>query len=128
MTQRDSILLEGMHFTGFHGTRPEERTLGQRFVVDVELFCDLRAAGERDDLHASVDYSEVYATTRTIVEGEPVNLTETVAERIASAILREQPKVEAVRVAVRKPFVRLGDTVLDGSVVQIFRQRPGKPL
>jgi dihydroneopterin aldolase len=119
----DRILLEGMHFTGYHGTLPAERELGQRFVVDVELRCDLRAAGERDDLSQTVDYSEVYRAAREIVEGPPVSLTETVAERIASTILATQPRVEAVRVTVRKPNVRLGDTVLAGSAVEIVRYR-----
>jgi dihydroneopterin aldolase len=119
----DRIQLEGMNFTGYHGTLPAERELGQRFVVDVELRCDLRAAGERDDLTLTVDYSEVYRATREIVEGPPVSLTESVAERIASTILATQPRVEAVRVTVRKPNVRLGDTVLAGSAVEIVRYR-----
>ncbi|HEU5014433.1 MAG TPA: dihydroneopterin aldolase [Roseiflexaceae bacterium] len=122
MTQ-DKIFLEGMIFFGFHGTLPEERTLGQRFVVDIELRCDLRAAGKSDDLSKTVDYSQVYEQARTIVEGEPVNLTETVAERIATAVLRTQPLVESIRVKVAKPHVRLGATVLAGSAVEIVRSR-----
>src|SRR5439155_16877726 len=46
----DRILLDGMVFYGYHGTLPAERELGQRFVVDVALHCDLRAAGLADDL------------------------------------------------------------------------------
>lgn len=121
----DRILLEGMIFVGYHGTLPAERELGQRFVIDIELRCDLRAAGERDDLTQTVDYSEVYRAARAIVEGPPVGLTETVAERIASAIFADQPRVEAVRVKVSKPNVRLDDTVLTGSAVEIVRQREG---
>ena len=119
----DRILLEGMRFFGYHGTRPEERTLGQPFVVDVELQCDLRAAGSSDDLGLTVDYSEVYRQARAIVEGEAVNLTETVAERIAAAVLERHDRVRAVRVRVAKPHVRLGDTVLAGSAVEIVRRR-----
>lgn len=119
----DRILLEGMIFFGFHGTRPEERTLGQRFVVDVELHCDLRAAGETDDLSRTVDYSQVHATAKAIVEGEAAGLTEAVAERIAAAVLSTQPLVQAVRVKVAKPNVRLGDTVLASSAVEIYRAR-----
>lgn len=119
----DKILLTGMHFFGYHGTLPEERTLGQRFTVDVELRLDLRAAGQSDDLTETVDYSEVYRQARTIVEGEPLNLTEAVAERIAAAVLERHTRVQSVRVRVQKPFVRLGDTVLDGSAVEIIRTR-----
>ncbi|HMQ33694.1 MAG TPA: dihydroneopterin aldolase [Chloroflexaceae bacterium] len=119
----DRIILEDMIFFGYHGTRPEENTLGQRFVVDVALHLDLRAAGEADDLAATVDYSAVHARARAIVEGPPLRLTEAVAERIAAAVLAEHPAVEAVEVRVRKPSVRLDDTVLAGSVVQILRRR-----
>jgi dihydroneopterin aldolase len=121
--EHDRILLEGMIFFGYHGTRPEEQSLGQRFVVDVVLYLDLRAAGMRDDLTATVDYSTVYQRTRTIVEGPPLRLTEAVAERIATAVLDDHPTVQAVKVRVRKPNVRLDDTVLAGSVVEIVRRR-----
>jgi len=123
----DRILLEGMVFHGRHGTLPAERELGQPFVVDVELRLDLRAAGLADDLTRTVDYSEVHRRAKEIVEGPPAGLTETVAERIAAAVLEEHPPVEAVRVKVGKPNVRLGDTVLTGSAVEITRRRDANP-
>ena len=119
----DRILLEGMVFHGRHGTLPAERELGQPFVVDVELRLDLRPAGLSDDLSQTVDYGEVHKQVREIVEGPPVNLTETLAERIAATVLEEHPPVEAVRVKVAKPHVRLGGTVLEGSAVEILRRR-----
>ena len=119
----DRILLEGMVFHGRHGTLPAERELGQPFAVDVELRLDLRPAGLSDDLTQTVDYGEVHNKVKEIVEGPPVNLTETLAERIAATVLREHPPVEAVRVKVAKPHVSLGDTVLEGSAVEILRRR-----
>jgi dihydroneopterin aldolase len=119
----DRILLEGMVFHGRHGTVPAERELGQPFVVDVELRLNLRPAGLSDRLEETVDYGEVHRRAKEIVEGTPVNLTETVAERIATAILEGHPPVEAVRVKVGKPHVRLGGTVLAGSAVEILRHR-----
>jgi dihydroneopterin aldolase len=120
----DRILLEGMIFHGYHGTLPAERELGQPFVVDIELRLDLSPAGRSDDLTKTVDYGEVHNLARQIVEGEPAGLTETVAERIANATLEEHPLVEVVRVKVKKPNVRLDDTVLEGSAVEILRHRP----
>jgi dihydroneopterin aldolase len=119
----DKILLEGMIFFGYHGTLAPENELGQRFVVDVELQCDLRAAGASDDLTQTVDYSQVHDRVRAIVEGPPLKLTETVAERIAAVILDQHALVEVVRVKVTKPNVRLGTTVLSGSAVEIYRKR-----
>jgi dihydroneopterin aldolase len=89
----------------------------------VELRLNLRPAGLSDDLAQTVDYGEVHRRAKEIVEGPPVNLTETVAERIAATILEDHPSVEAVRVKVAKPHVRLDDTVLVGSAVEILRRR-----
>ena len=119
----DRILLEGMIFHGRHGTLPAERELGQPFVLDIELHLDLRSAGLSDDLTQTVDYSEVHRRAKEIVEGPPVNLTETVAERVAAAVLEDHLTVEAVRVKVTKPNVRLDDTVLLGSAIEILRRR-----
>ena len=120
----DRILLEGMVFHGRHGVLSAERELGQPFVVDVEMRLDLRPAGLSDDLSKTVDYSEVHRLAKQVVEGDPAGLTETVAERIANATLEEHPLVDVVRVKVKKPNVKLGDTVLDGSAVEILRRRP----
>jgi 7,8-dihydroneopterin aldolase/epimerase/oxygenase len=119
----DRILLEGMIFHGRHGTLPAERELGQPFVVDIELRLDLQAAGLSDDLTQTVDYSEVHRQAKEIVEGPPVSLIETVAERIAGAVMENNLEVEAIRVKVAKPNVRLDNTVLTGSAVEIVRRR-----
>jgi 7,8-dihydroneopterin aldolase/epimerase/oxygenase len=119
----DRILLESMVFQGRHGTLQAEHELGQPFSVSIELRLDLRGAGTSDDLTKTVDYSEVHRAARDIVEGIPVQLTETLAERIAAATLDEHPAVEAVKVKVAKPHVRLDDTVLAGSAVEILRRR-----
>ena len=119
----DRILLTDMVFHGRHGTLPAENQLGQPFVVSIELHLDLRPAGSSDDLTRTVDYSEVHRMARDVVEGPPVQLTETLAERIAAGVLRNHPTVEAVKVKVAKPHVRLGDTVLAASAVEIVRRR-----
>lgn len=122
----DRILLEGMTFHGRHGTLPAERELGQPFIVDVEMNLDLSSAGTTDDLTKTVDYGEVHRQAKEIVEGEPVGLTETLAERISAAILEAHPLVETTRVKVSKPHVRLGDTVLGASAVEVVRRRDGR--
>jgi dihydroneopterin aldolase len=119
----DRILLTDMVFHGHHGTLPAENELGQPFVVSIELHLDLGPAGSSDDLTRTVDYGEVHRMARDIVEGPPVQLIETLAERIATGVLSDHPAVEAVKVKVAKPHVRLGDTVLAGSAVEILRRR-----
>ncbi len=119
----DEILLEGMRFYAYHGVNPEERALGQRFTVDVALTVDLRRAGQSDDLADTVSYSDVYKVVRRIVEGEPRQLIEAVAEEIAAAILTGFPPVARVIVTVRKPEVPLKGSQLDAAGVRITRSR-----
>ena len=77
----DAILLEGLRFFGYHGLQPEERTLGQRFLVDVSAELDLRNAGQHDEFEETVNYTSIYNVVRTVVEGEPMMLVEAVADR-----------------------------------------------
>lgn len=100
----DLIHLNDMQFYGYHGALAEETVLGQRFNITVSLAVDLREAGMNDDLTKTVNYAEVYTTVQQIVEGDPVQLIETVAERIATRLLQEfKGKVFGVRIAVVKP-------------------------
>ena len=119
----DEILLEGMRFYAYHGVNPEERALGQRFTVDVVLAVDLHRAGQSDDLAHTVSYSAVYKVVRAIVEGEPRQLIEAVAEEIAVAILTGFPPVARVTVTVRKPDVPMKGSMLDAAGVRIMRSR-----
>ncbi len=124
-TSHDEILLEGMRFYAYHGVNPEERALGQRFTVDVVLAVDLHRAGQSDDLAHTVSYSAVYKVVRAIVEGEPRQLIEAVAEEIASVVLTEFPPVEHITVTVRKPEVPMKGSMLDAAGVRIVRSRTG---
>ena len=98
----DKIILEGMEFYGYHGVRPEEQVLGQRFIVDLELELDLRPAGESDDPGRTVDYAQVFELAESVVRGRPYRLIESVAEAIAASVLEALP-VAGVRVRVKKP-------------------------
>ncbi|MHB8573519.1 MAG: dihydroneopterin aldolase [Candidatus Dormibacteria bacterium] len=99
----DRIILEGMAFYGYHGDLAAERELGQRFLVDVELGCDLAPAGRSDRLEDTVDYVRAYHVVKELMEetAEPLHLLETVAERLCAALLA-LPRVDEVRVRVRK--------------------------
>ena len=119
----DEVFLEGLRFYAYHGVNPEERTLGQRFLVDVRIETDLQPAGRSDDLDATVSYSAVYKRVRAVVEGEPRNLIETVAEEIAGTVLTEFDRAQAVTVTVRKPEVAIKGAMLDAAGIRIRRSR-----
>ncbi|CAN5895900.1 dihydroneopterin aldolase [soil metagenome] len=119
----DHIMLEGMQYYGYHGVNPEERMQGQRFLVDVTLFADLRRAGISDDLTETINYSEVYRDVREIAEGEPRNLIEAVAGDIASRLLDRYPLASSVTVTVRKSEAPIKGSFLTAAGVTIHRNR-----
>ena len=120
---RDTITLTGITAQGFHGVFDDERRNGQPFVVDVVLHADLRPAGISDDLTHTAHYGELAEQVAAIIAGEPLNLIEALAERIAAAVLDRFSSVETVDVTVHKPQAPI--TVPFGDVaVTIHRTRP----
>lgn len=119
----DEVFLEAVRFYGYHGVNPEERVQGQRFVVDVHLETDLRPAGASDDLAQTINYSSVYQRVKAIVEGEPRDLIEAVAEEIATTLLAEFPTASTATVTIRKPEVALKGAMLNAAGVRIHRTR-----
>lgn len=98
----DEIAVTGIRAFGYHGVYAHERREGQEFIADVVLSLSTRAAAESDDVLDTVHYGELAEQVAAILSGEPANLVETVAERIANAALA-WPIVEAVAVTVHKP-------------------------
>ena len=92
-----------MEFYGYHGVYPEENKLGQRFIVDLILECDLREAGRTDQLDQTINYAEVYDVTQNIVEGKPFNLVESVAETLAQTLLSKFSLIDRCHIKVVKP-------------------------
>jgi dihydroneopterin aldolase len=119
----DVVFLEGMTFHGFHGVKPEERTLGQPFVVDVELAQAARRRDATDDIESTINYGTVYKRVREVVEGPPRDLIETVAEDIAADLLDAFAPATAVTVTVRKPNAPIRGAVFDAAGVRITRTR-----
>lgn len=122
----DRIGLRGIVAHACHGVLPHEKIEPQRFVADIVLDIDIRAAGERDDLDATVSYAQVAQDAYAILTGECVDLIETLAHRIAQAAL-QPPAVEAVEVTIHKPQAPAGvpfvDEVTGGPYVSIRRVR-----
>lgn len=102
VSELDRIVLHGLRGRGLHGVYPRERAEGQTFIVDAALSVDTRAAAAGDDLSATADYGTIAEKIVALIEGEPVNLIETLAERIASACLAD-PAVREVEITVHKP-------------------------
>ncbi|KAJ8900124.1 hypothetical protein K2173_024240 [Erythroxylum novogranatense] len=122
----DKLILRGLKFHGFHEVKPEERTLGQKFVIDVDAWMDLSVAGKSDCLKDTISYTEIYRIVKGVIEGTPHNLLESVAELIASTTLTKYPPISAIRVKVGKPHVAV-QGALDYLGVEILRCRSAPP-
>jgi len=99
----DSIILKSIKLHGYHGVLPIERENGQTFKIDVELFLDLKKAGESDNLEDTVDYSKVYDIVKRINETNKFRLIERFAHVISQEIMSTYKEVQEVIVSIRKP-------------------------
>ncbi|MCW2496667.1 dihydroneopterin aldolase [Jatrophihabitans sp.] len=117
----DRILLTGLTVRGNHGVFDFERRDGQDFVVDVELELDTATAAGTDDLTHTVHYGELAEGLAAVIAGEPVNLLETLAQRLADVCLSDD-RVQAAVVTVHKPQAPIPLTFSDVAV-QIRRER-----
>jgi len=97
------IKLTGIEAFGYHGVLPKEREIGQSFIVDCELEVEATQAVLNDDIEHAVDYGAVAELINSEIQGEPVNLIEVLANRIATKILHNFLLVRSVEVTVHKP-------------------------
>ena len=117
----DRITLTGVRVRAHHGVFELEREQGQAVVIDVSVAVDLGAAASGDDLAGTVHYGELAEAVVEAVRRDPVDLIETVAERVAGVALA-YPAVEEVEVTVHKPGAPISVPFADVAVT-IVRSR-----
>ena len=122
MSADDRITLTGLRASAFHGVLEHERRTGQVFIVDVTAWLDLEAAAAGDDLDLTVHYGELAEEVVAAVETEPVDLIETVAERVANVVLAHAP-VQRVEVTVHKPSAPIAVPFSDVAVTIVRSRR-----
>ena len=121
-TGTDRLAVLGIEAVGHHGVFDFERSNGQVFKVDLALGLDTRPAAHSDDLQDTVDYGSLVASVKTAIENDPVDLIETLAERIARVCLADG-RVEWAEVTVHKPDAPIEATFSDVALT-IHRSRP----
>lgn len=99
----DKILLENMAFFGTHGVLQEEKILGQKFFIDIELYLDLKSAGKTDDLNHTVSYAKVYDMAKSQAEDKCYDLLEALGENICNEILKEFELINQIQIKIKKP-------------------------
>lgn len=117
----NKIIIEGIEFYGYHGDLPQEREMGQRYTVDLEILLADLPAGSSDRLEDTIDYAAVVRRVEEIGRSEQFHLIEALAERIAEAVLKDFAPDE-VKVRVTKPHPPIPAPVL-AVAVEIVRRR-----
>ena len=120
----DELAVTGIECYGHHGVFEFEKREGQIFVIDLVLGIDTAPAAASDDLRDTVDYGSLVASVKAAVETDPVDLIETLAQRIADVCLLDD-RVEWARVTVHKPDAPIDATFSD-VVLTITRKREGR--
>lgn len=110
----DKLNLIGIRGFGYHGVFESERKNGQEFVVDVEI--ETKFKNVNDDLAQTIDYSKLVDLVSAEITSNPVNLIETLAERIAVKILDFDKKIKSLTVTVHKPAAPVSANLIDISV------------
>jgi dihydroneopterin aldolase len=108
----DRLAVRGLTVHGHHGVFDFERREGQEFVIDLVLGMDTAAAAQSDDLQDTVDYGTLVDEVKAAVANDPVDLIESLAQRIADVCLCHA-QVEAVEVTVHKPHAPIQATFED---------------
>ena len=118
----DQIILTGMEFYGYHGVNPEEKQIGQKYLVDLTISVDLRKPGESDQIDDTISYTDLYKTTKHVMEGDSHDLIESLAQCIAKNILITFP-VDSVSVSVVKPHPPIKNSLITHAAVTIHRDK-----
>jgi len=112
----DKIYIRDLEFIGYHGVFEEEKKLGQKFFVSLELTTNLREAGLNDDITKTTHYGEVSESVKKIFFQKKYDLIETLAEDIAREVLLNYPLISELKLEIKKPWAPVGIPLKDVSV------------
>ncbi|MGR3514940.1 MAG: 2-amino-4-hydroxy-6-hydroxymethyldihydropteridine diphosphokinase [Paracoccaceae bacterium] len=118
----DTVFVTNLCILGRHGVFEEERTLGQRFFLDIEVTIDARPASEHDNYKKAICYGSLCKLAQEVSDAGPYRLIETFAERVIEAILARFKTVKAAQVTIRKPGAPI-DANFDTVGVTLARPR-----
>jgi 7,8-dihydroneopterin aldolase/epimerase/oxygenase len=113
----DTIFITGVVVHARHGVMKHETEVGQRFVIDLELYTDLSESSRTDRLADTVSYSHVVATATDAFKTTNYKLLERAAGAVADAVLATFPRIRAVKVTVHKPHAPIAEIFEDVGVV-----------
>ena len=120
----DTIFIKGVVVHARHGVMKHETEVGQRFVIDLELYADLSESSRSDRLSDTISYSNVVETATDAFKTTSYKLLERAAGAVADAVLTSFPKVRAIKVTVHKPHAPIAEIFEDVGVVLTRNRHP----
>ena len=118
----DYIEIKNLIVFANHGVMPEEKTMGQKFVISMKLYNDMSQAAKTDDINKAVNYAEVCSFVTEFTKQNRCKLIEAAAENIANALLVCYPTLSRVDITLKKPWAPIG-LPLDSVAVELSRKR-----
>ena len=102
----DKISIKGIKGYGYHGVFDFERQNGQDFYIDATVWVNSKILEFSDDLNNTVHYGDLAKALVDNVKNQPVDLLETLAQRLLDMVLNwggpASPVVKA-KITVHKP-------------------------
>ena len=120
----DTIFIKGLVIHARHGVMDHETEVGQRFVIDLELYSDLTESSRSDHLTDTVSYANVVTTAVAAFKNTNYKLLERAAGAVADAILAAFPRIRSVKVTVHKPHAPIAAIFEDVGVVLTRSRHP----
>lgn len=116
----DKIYIKDLEVYAFHGVNQQEKDMGQKFLISLEIFMDLKEAGQSDDINKTVSYADICSVIHEEFQKHKYNLIEKAAEETAELILLKYDRIKGVKVLIKKPWAPIGKA-LEYAAVEIER-------
>ena len=122
MEAKDKIYIKDLELIAYHGVLEEEKQLGQKFLISLEISTSLRKAGLTDDLNNTISYTEICDVVEKLFLSKKNDLIEKCGEEIAELILKKNDSIQKVKVTIKKPWAPIRK-ILDYAAIEVIRGR-----
>lgn len=107
----DSIIIKDLEVYAFHGVNQQEKELGQKFLLSLKIFLDLKEAAQSDDISKTVNYAELCLEIEDEFKAHKYNLIETAGEKLAEFVLSKYDFIKGLKLTIKKPWAPIGKPV-----------------
>lgn len=100
----DKIIIKNLELFSYHGVNKEEKLLGQKFLIDLYMYVDIRNSGEKDDLNSTISYSDVIKFLTKVMTEKSYDLLERVATVLARELFLKYERLNGLKLCLKKPM------------------------